>query len=178
MCIFGSHTFAPRSWMCKKQTSGSHSSTEAEIISPVAGLRMDGIPALDLKDLVTEVFHSSPNMSAGHSTNHRPLAQISTWVIVFSCVRLTSTLMKSHWLKILQRHQKDTYTRKQHAYLTQANNRIPKEEHRETCRVTLLQTSTPITKPRRQPNTTSWNFVTVNVSLNAKSSQLGAILYI
>ena len=44
LCIFGSHTFLPISWMCKKQTSVSHSSTEAEIISPDAGLRMDGIP--------------------------------------------------------------------------------------------------------------------------------------
>ena len=33
---------------CKKQTSVSHSSTESEIISLDAGLRMDGIPALDL----------------------------------------------------------------------------------------------------------------------------------
>ena len=49
--------------MCKKQTSVSHSSTEAEIISLDAGLRMDGIPALDLWDLVTEVFHSSPNQN-------------------------------------------------------------------------------------------------------------------
>ena len=32
-CIFGSRTFVPISWMCKKQTSVSHSSTEAEIIS-------------------------------------------------------------------------------------------------------------------------------------------------
>ena len=40
-----------------------HSSTEAELISLVAGLRMDGIPALDLRDLVKEVFHSSPNQS-------------------------------------------------------------------------------------------------------------------
>ena len=60
-CIFGSHTFAPISWMCKKQTSASHSSTEAGIISLDAGLRMDGIPAPDLWDLVLEVFHSSPN---------------------------------------------------------------------------------------------------------------------
>ena len=47
--------------MCKKQTSVSHSSTEAEIISLDAGLRTDGIPALDLWDLLIEVFHSSPN---------------------------------------------------------------------------------------------------------------------
>ena len=30
LCIFGSHTFVPLSWMCKKQTSVSHSSTESE----------------------------------------------------------------------------------------------------------------------------------------------------
>ena len=51
LCIFGSQTFVPRSWMCKKQTSVSHSTTEAELVSLVAGLRMDGVPALDLWDL-------------------------------------------------------------------------------------------------------------------------------
>ena len=34
---------------------------EAEVISLDAGLRMDGIPALNLWDFVIEVFHSSPN---------------------------------------------------------------------------------------------------------------------
>ena len=48
LCVFGSHTFVPMSWMCEKQTSVSHSSTESEIISVDAGLRLDGIPALDL----------------------------------------------------------------------------------------------------------------------------------
>ena len=48
LCIFGSHTFVPISWMCKKQTSVSHRSTEADVISLDAGLRMDGVPALDL----------------------------------------------------------------------------------------------------------------------------------
>ena len=33
LCVFGSHTFVPISWMCKKKTSVSHSSTESEIIS-------------------------------------------------------------------------------------------------------------------------------------------------
>ena len=51
----------PTRWMCKNQTSVSHSSTEAEIISPDAGLRMDGTPVLDLWDSVTEICHSSPN---------------------------------------------------------------------------------------------------------------------
>ena len=63
LCIFGSQTFVPICCICKKQTSVSHSSTEAELISLDAGLRMDGIPALDLWDLVIEVFHSSPNQS-------------------------------------------------------------------------------------------------------------------
>ena len=54
--IFGSLTFLPISWMCKKQTSVSHSSTESEIISLDAGLRFAGIPALDLWDLIVSVL--------------------------------------------------------------------------------------------------------------------------
>ena len=42
--------------MCKKQTSVSHNSTESEIISLDAGLRLDGVPALDLWDLIVEVL--------------------------------------------------------------------------------------------------------------------------
>ena len=38
--------------MCKKQTSVSHSSTESDVISLDGGPRMDGIPAIDLWDLV------------------------------------------------------------------------------------------------------------------------------
>ena len=33
LCIFGSGTFVPRSWTCKKQSSVSHSTTGSEIIS-------------------------------------------------------------------------------------------------------------------------------------------------
>ena len=56
LCIFGSHTFVPISWRCKKQTSVSHSSTESEIISLDTGLRLDGLPALELWDLIVSVF--------------------------------------------------------------------------------------------------------------------------
>ena len=58
LCIFGSHTFVPISWMCKKQTAVSHSSTESEIISLDTGLRLDGLPALELWDLIVFVFGS------------------------------------------------------------------------------------------------------------------------
>ena len=56
LCVFGSDTFVPKSWMCKKQTSVSHSSTESEIISLDTGLRLDGLPALELRDLIVSVF--------------------------------------------------------------------------------------------------------------------------
>ena len=63
LCISGSRTFVPISWMCKKQTSVSHGSKESEAVSLDAGLRMEGIPALDLLDLVIEVLHSSLNQA-------------------------------------------------------------------------------------------------------------------
>ena len=54
--VFGSHTFVPISWMCKKQTAVSHSSTESEIILLDTGLRLDGLPALELWDLIVSVL--------------------------------------------------------------------------------------------------------------------------
>ena len=45
--------------MCKKQTSVSHSSAEFEMISLVGGLRMDGLLALVLWDLVIEVLRTT-----------------------------------------------------------------------------------------------------------------------
>ena len=56
LCVFGCHTFDPISWMCEKQTSVSHSSTKSEISSLDAGVRLDGIPALDLWDLIVAVL--------------------------------------------------------------------------------------------------------------------------
>ena len=47
--------------MCKKQSSLSQSSTESESISLDAGLRMDGLPALDLWDILIEVLRSTNN---------------------------------------------------------------------------------------------------------------------
>ena len=63
LCIFGSHTFVPISWMCKKQTAVSHSSTESEIISLDTGLRFDGLPALELWDLIVSVCGSVSQVS-------------------------------------------------------------------------------------------------------------------
>ena len=63
LCIFGSHTFVPISWMCKKQTAVSHSSTESENISLDTGLRLDGLLALELWDLIVSVFGSVSQIS-------------------------------------------------------------------------------------------------------------------
>ena len=62
--------YVPTSWMCKKQTSVSHSSTESEIISLDAGLRLDGIPALDFWDLTVSVFG---NTTQTHDRTGRPV---------------------------------------------------------------------------------------------------------
>ena len=49
--------------MCKKQTSVSHSSTESEIISLDTGLRLDGLPTLELWDLIVSVFGNVSHVS-------------------------------------------------------------------------------------------------------------------
>ena len=65
--------------LCKKQTSVSHSSTESEIISLDAGLRLDRIPALDLRDLIVLVLgNTTQNRDrtgkpvVGRDTSHEP----------------------------------------------------------------------------------------------------------
>ena len=55
------HSFL-NGWMRKKQTSVSHVSTESEVISLDAGLRIDGILAPDVWDPVIEVLHSYKNI--------------------------------------------------------------------------------------------------------------------
>ena len=49
--------------MCKKQTAVSHSSTESEIISFDTGLRLDGLPALELWDLIVSVLGNISRVS-------------------------------------------------------------------------------------------------------------------
>ena len=73
LCIFGSHTFVPISWMCQKQTSFSHSSTESEIISLDTGLRRDGLLALELWDLIVSVFG---NISHVSDSTGKPVADV------------------------------------------------------------------------------------------------------
>ena len=57
LVLMGPNTYVPISWFCKKQSSTSNSSTESELISLDAALRMEGIPALSLWELIIDVFH-------------------------------------------------------------------------------------------------------------------------
>ena len=63
LCVFGSHTFVPISWMCKKQSAVFHSTTESEFITLDTGLRLDGLPALELWDLIVSVFGNVSRVS-------------------------------------------------------------------------------------------------------------------
>ena len=97
LCIFGSHTFVPISWMCKKQTSVSHSSTESEIISLDTGLRLDGLPALELWDLIVSVLGNVSRVSDRlgetcsddhkHHKSHNKIDAIQDIVVVPSNVQ-------------------------------------------------------------------------------------------
>ena len=49
--------------MCKKRTAVSHSSTESDIISLDTGLRLDGLPALELWDLNVSVLGNASRVS-------------------------------------------------------------------------------------------------------------------
>ena len=69
MCLWKSYIRSNK-LECKKQTSVSHSSTESEIISLDAGLRLDGIPALDLWDLIVSVLG---NTIQTHDRTERPV---------------------------------------------------------------------------------------------------------
>ena len=77
MHFLGSQKFVPTSCLCKEQTSVSHSSTDAEIVSLDACLRMDVIPALDLWDSVIEVFHFSPKQNNKTKDAKKPRADLS-----------------------------------------------------------------------------------------------------
>ena len=84
LCIFGSHTFVPISWICKKQSAVSLSSTESEIISLGIGMRLDGLSALELWDLLVSVFGSVSRVSDrsgqpdnGENKHHKPNKEIN-----------------------------------------------------------------------------------------------------
>ena len=59
--------------MYKKQTAVLHSSTEFEVLSLNAGLRVDGFLALDLWDIVIEVLRKTKDNTQPNHTSTRKL---------------------------------------------------------------------------------------------------------
>ena len=63
LCLVGPRTFVPLTWLCKKQTAVSTSSSEAEVIALDTGTRLEGIPAFQLWEEITDVFHPEDSKS-------------------------------------------------------------------------------------------------------------------
>ena len=72
------------------QTSVSHGSTESEIISLDAGVRMDGVPALDLCDvvIVLQSTHDNTPPTQKNSANNGSAMGAAGDCMCFSNVRL------------------------------------------------------------------------------------------
>ena len=71
LCIFGSNTLVPIGLSCKKQPDVSHSRTEAETISLDAGQRLEGIPALNLWDMVIDVLEPPAWSNSMHNKSRK-----------------------------------------------------------------------------------------------------------
>ena len=52
LCLIGPNSFVPLSAMSKKQTCVSHSTAEAEIVAADKAIKDEGIPALNLWEIV------------------------------------------------------------------------------------------------------------------------------
>ena len=90
LCLVGPRTFIPITWMCKKQGAVSHSSTEAEVISLDAGIRLEGLPSLMLWDVILETCVPAQRQK-GHTKHltskqvENPLHRILTDVDYVPC---------------------------------------------------------------------------------------------
>ena len=85
--------------MCKKQIAVSHSSTESEIISLDAGLRLDGLPALELWDLTVEVLGNTiqtPERPARPVVNDKDQRSQGTTNVLNSIDCVPSNIQSSH----------------------------------------------------------------------------------
>ena len=72
--LVGPKTFVPITWISKKQTAVSHSSTEAELISLDAGMRTEALPILSFWDTICQVFHQD-RLPAGTGPQVPPKGQ-------------------------------------------------------------------------------------------------------
>lgn len=88
LILIGPRTFAPITWLCKKQTAISRSSTEAELIALDTGLRLDALPTLNLWEMIIELFH--PDVIAKIPNNAVPGARVRS--------TFANELLKADWV--------------------------------------------------------------------------------
>ena len=69
--LLGPNTFVPITWICKKQSAVSHSSTEAEVIALDAALRLDGVPWLLFWEEVVQVFGKGKELDSRPNKDKR-----------------------------------------------------------------------------------------------------------
>ena len=56
LCLAGTNTFVPATWLCKKQGAVSHTLTEPDMINLDAALTLEGLAALSFWALAFEVL--------------------------------------------------------------------------------------------------------------------------
>ena len=96
LCLIGPHTFVPLSWLCKKQTAVSHSSTEAEIIALEAMMRMEGLPMLNLWCQVLETLYPPDTRRDGSSSTTVEDAYKKYWTMSLDSVDYVPASMPVH----------------------------------------------------------------------------------
>ena len=64
LALVGPNTFCPITWFVKRQGCVTHSSSEAEIASLDASVRMIGIPCLQFWEIVSEMFSRARPVSS------------------------------------------------------------------------------------------------------------------
>ena len=168
LCIFGSRTSVPVSRMCKKQTSVSHSSTESEVLSLDAGLRMELLISVTswLKYFVQPKTLSNPTMLAWGKpvqdtiqkprhqlTKERPTSTHPSQGESLSFTYLKTTKPRSKWLSNDHRVALDWFNLEPKI----PKNQLADKRTQGSCQhqpesltavLTFLQTSTTIEKPQ------------------------------
>ena len=91
LCFSGNRTFVSVSWlMCKKQVAVSHGSTETDVVSLDAELRMEGLPAYNFWECIVDVFEPANTAEGDATRNHSQFGQLLFIDIVPSNILHTS----------------------------------------------------------------------------------------
>lgn len=78
LCLVGTRTFRPITWICKNQGAISHSSAQAQIIALDTGLRLEGLPAMILWDLIIIVVEPLETNSTTNFQSPQTNARVTT----------------------------------------------------------------------------------------------------